>query len=245
MPRVRRLASIPADPQGADAQRGFTLVELAIVLVIIGLVIAAVLKGQELIVSARLKSTINQVEGIRAATKTFRVNYNNLPGDFANAQVLIVTPNCITFSALGDGDGIIEGDCVAAPAVGEETVLFWNQLSAANMISGVSPLGLGTLGDGITWAPLGGGFTLRNEAAVGKTTHWLSVGSAAAVPIGSANAEQALRLDEKADDGRPGTGNIRTVTAACTDAGTGAVSSTSAYLADPNLTGCLVKFELF
>ncbi len=244
MSLVRRLASSPAVPQGADAQRGFTLVELAIVLVIIGLVIAAVLKGQELIVSARLKSTINQVGGIRAATNTFRDKYGNLPGDFPNAQVRVGDPAGVTWAALGDGNGIIDGDGVAAPAAGEETVLFWNQLSAANMISGVSPLGLGTLGDGIPWAPIGGGFTLRNEAVVGRTTHWLSVGSADATPIGSANAEQALRIDEKADDGRPGTGNIRTVTGTCTDAGTLPVTSTSSYLAAPDITGCLVKFEL-
>ncbi len=246
MSLLRRLASSPAVPQGADAQRGFTLVELAIVLVIIGLVIAAVLKGQELIVSARLKSTINQVDGIRAATNTFRDKYGNLPGDYAKGQTRVGDPAGVTWTVgNGDGSGIVDGDGVAAPAVGEETVLFWNHLSAANMISGVSPLGGGTLGDGIPWAPIGGGFTLRNEAAVGKTTHWLSVGSAAATPIGSANAEQALRIDEKADDGRPGTGNIRTVTGTCTDAGAGPVLTTSAYLADPNLTGCLVKFELF
>ena len=136
---IKQFAPTAADPKSVKSQRGFTLVELAIVLVIIGLVIAAVLKGQELIVSARLKSTINQVDGIRAATNTFRDKYNNLPGDFANAQVRIGDIAGVTWAALGDGDGVIEGDGVAAPAVGEETVLFWNQLSAANMISGTSP----------------------------------------------------------------------------------------------------------
>ena len=248
---MKQFAPTAADPKSVESQRGFTLVELAIVLVIIGLVIAAVLKGQELIVSARLKSTINQISGVRSAVNTFRDKYNALPGDYSSGQARVGTPAGVTFSdgpgttGDGDGDGVIEGDGVAAPGAGEETVLFWNHLSAANMISGASPLGGGTLGDGIPWAPLGGGFTLRNEAAVGKTTHWIRLGSAAATPIGSANAEQALRIDEKADDGRPGTGNVRTVTIACVDTVTAPVISTSAYLADPDISGCLVKFELF
>ena len=242
---VKRFASIPADRKSFEAQRGFTLVELAIVLVIIGLIIAAVLKGQELIISARLKSTISDIDGIRAATNTFHDKYGALPGDYALAQTRIGTPAGITWASVGDGSGVIDGDGVGG-AVGDESLLFWNELAAANMMTGVSPVGGGTLGDGIPWAPIGGGFTLRNEAAVGKTSHWISVGSAAATPPGVATAEQALMLDEKADDGRPGTGSIRTVTDACTDVVAPAVvSATSAYLADPNISGCLVKFELF
>ncbi len=241
---TKQFAPTAADPKSVESQRGFTLVELAIVLVIIGLVIAAVLKGQELIVSARLKSTINQISGVRSATNTFRDKYNARPGDYSAGNARVGVPAGVTFAVDGNGDGIVDGDGVAAAAAGEETVLFWNHLSAANLITGVSPLGGGTLGDGLPTSPLGGGLTIRNEAVIARTSHWISLGSAAATPTGVASAEQALQIDEKSDDGRPGTGNIRTSTATCTDAGTVAVSSTSAYLADPGITGCLVRFQL-
>ncbi len=51
--------------------------------------------------------------------------------------------------------GVIDGDGIGG-AVGDETLLFWNQLAAANMISGVSPLGAAVIGDGLPSAPVGG-----------------------------------------------------------------------------------------
>ncbi len=233
--------STPVD--GKTSERGFTLVELAIVLVIIGLVLAAVLKGQELIVSARLKTTISEVDGVRSATETFRDKYGALPGDYAQAQARVGDPAGVTWAVIGNGDGIIQGDGIAAPAAGEETVLYWNQLAAADMLAGVSPLGAGTIGDGLPSMPVGGGLTIRNELVINKTTHWLTLGSAATTPTGVVNGEQAFLIDEKADDGRPGTGSIRSTTLACTDSTT-TISATTAYDIDPAVTGCVLKFQL-
>jgi prepilin-type N-terminal cleavage/methylation domain-containing protein len=62
-------------------QKGFTLIEIAIVLVIIGLLIGGVLKGQSMIQNAKVKRLVNDVEGLKAAALTFQDRYGMLPGD--------------------------------------------------------------------------------------------------------------------------------------------------------------------
>jgi prepilin-type N-terminal cleavage/methylation domain-containing protein len=66
-------------------QHGFTLIEIAIVLVIIGLLLGGVLKGQELITGARVRNLIQQQEGVKAAYFGFLDRFRALPGDYANA----------------------------------------------------------------------------------------------------------------------------------------------------------------
>ena len=61
--------------------KGFTLIELSIVLVIIGLIVGGVLVGQDLIKAAEIRATVSQVEGYNSAVNTFRLKYNGLPGD--------------------------------------------------------------------------------------------------------------------------------------------------------------------
>ena len=92
------------------AQAGFTLVELAIVMIIIGLLIAGVLKGQALIQNAQVTSTVAQTKAIEAATTTFRDTYNALPGDMTtpNTKLPNCAATCLAMLAGANGDGRID-----------------------------------------------------------------------------------------------------------------------------------------
>ncbi|MBL8891583.1 MAG: prepilin-type N-terminal cleavage/methylation domain-containing protein [Planctomycetaceae bacterium] len=123
---------------------GFTLIEISIVLVIIGLVIGGVMMGKDLIEGAAIRSQISQIEKYNAAVHTFRLQYNALPGDMNQSQA-----NSLGFVArgdstgimvgAGDGNGIIQGyhntgtvsPCSSCGGAGEN-VFFWNDLTWAN-----------------------------------------------------------------------------------------------------------------
>jgi prepilin-type N-terminal cleavage/methylation domain-containing protein len=75
------MQSLPMRRAGRKAQSGFTLVEIAIVLVIIGLLLGGVLKGQELIENGRVKNAANDMNGIVAAYNSYLDRYRKVPGD--------------------------------------------------------------------------------------------------------------------------------------------------------------------
>ena len=90
-------------------QQGFTLVEIAIVLVIIGLLLGGILRGQELIQGARVRNIIDQQNGIKAAFFGFQDRYRGIPGDLTVAQVLQIGSGVLGAAPIGTaGNGIIE-----------------------------------------------------------------------------------------------------------------------------------------
>jgi prepilin-type N-terminal cleavage/methylation domain-containing protein len=128
--------------QKTGHHQGFTLIELSIVLVIIGLVVGGVLVGQNLIAAAGVRATISQIEKYQTAVKTFQDKYGALPGDMnaATASQFGFVARGV-WPGTGDGNGIIEGEYGAAPENGGwiemgETTLFWVDLSMANLIDG-------------------------------------------------------------------------------------------------------------
>jgi prepilin-type N-terminal cleavage/methylation domain-containing protein len=127
--------------------RGFTLIELSIVLVIIGLIVGGVLVGQDMIAAAEVRATISQIEKYQTATNTFRGKYGDLPGDIrANSATTFGLAARGIYAGEGDGNGQIEGvnGNVAAHNTGVfqaagETAMFWVDLSSAvtgNLIDG-------------------------------------------------------------------------------------------------------------
>ena len=111
-------------------QQGFTLIEIAIVLVIIGLLLGGVLKGQELITSARVRNLITQQDGVKAAYFGFLDRFRALPGDYDQAFTNIAgVSNAACNSGNGNGNGRIE-------TTANENVLVWEHLSKAGFING-------------------------------------------------------------------------------------------------------------
>jgi prepilin-type N-terminal cleavage/methylation domain-containing protein len=113
---------------------GFTIIEIVIVLVVIGLLLGAVLKGQELITGARVRSLVQRQDEIRTAYFGFLDRYHGPPGDYAKASGTISGVSagpCGTPAADGNGNGNKQIE-----TAGSENILAWEHLSKAGFLSG-------------------------------------------------------------------------------------------------------------
>jgi len=122
-----------------STEAGFTLVEIAIVLVIIGLLLGGILKGQEMITQAKIKNIINDFNGVTVAVTSYQDRYRAIPGDDLNASARWTTQA----PASGNGNGVIAGlynapPGAAAPASAAESNLFWQHLRIAGFVPGLT-----------------------------------------------------------------------------------------------------------
>src|SRR6266581_3105005 len=93
-----------------QVQKGFTLVEIAIVLVIIGLLLGGILKGQEMITQAKIKNVMSDFSGISAAYHGYQDRYRSIPGDDPGAAARWTTAGIPASPATGNfGDGVVAG----------------------------------------------------------------------------------------------------------------------------------------
>lgn len=128
-----------------SAQSGFTLVEIAIVLVIIGLLLGGILKGQEMITQAKIKNLINDFNGLGAAMYSYQDRYRALPGDESESKVA----GRWTGAHGGDGNGTFyRGSTLGASdvynhivtdtpsATTPEGALFWQHLRLSGFVGG-------------------------------------------------------------------------------------------------------------
>jgi len=171
--RVRRTTRVLAVERHRN--RGFTLAELAIVLVIVGLLVGVILLGDGVVTQSRIKSLVGDFEGLKVAILTYTDRYGALPGDDANAATRWSSLN----AKNGTGDGRIGGSYQAtpvdpatsltinpasAPIPGDgESLNFWWHMRLAQLVIAPPPVitqvaqplnfYAGVLG--VEWAPLG------------------------------------------------------------------------------------------
>ena len=177
-----------------QAQKGFTLVEIAIVLVIIGLLLGGILKGQEMITQAKIKNVMADFSGISAAYHGYQDRYRAIPGDDLGATRWSLTP------PAGAGNGIVAGK-YNSPTATDESRLWWEHLRRAGFVSGAGtqqPFNAVTGMIGVQTGSAGG-------------TPATAMGGFAGLIICSANLPDkiAIAVDTQMDDGVIATGNVR------------------------------------
>jgi prepilin-type N-terminal cleavage/methylation domain-containing protein len=181
-------------------QSGFTLVEIAIVLVIIGLLLGGVLKGQELINSAKVKNLANDFRTIPTFVYAYQDKFRALPGDDRAADAHIG----VAATTNGDGNGRIEGDWNDAPAGGgacaSESCNFWLHVRVANLATGT------TNQASADYMPRNAEGGLMGVTGVSPVTGW--VGNFFVCSSG-VQGRFVRQLDLAMDDGATNTGNVR------------------------------------
>ena len=186
-------------------QSGFTLVEIAIVLVIIGLLLGGILKGQELINSAKVKNLANDFRVIPTYIYAYQDKFKALPGDDPAATSHLPQGAGIPVATNGNGNGVVNGNWNDAVAAGTESVQFWQQVRLANLASGPTDLA------DPTFLPTN---TVGGKLGVTSATQTQTVGGLTGTYIVCSSGilgKFAKQLDIQMDDGNTATGSMRTV----------------------------------
>ena len=207
-------------PQFARRQSGFTLIEIAIVLVIIGLLLGGILKGQELINSARVKNLSTDFRNVPVFIYGYQDKFRSLPGDDKAANTHVGTTTVTATD--GDGDGVIEGDwddVNATPPT--ETYLFWQHVRLAGLAPGPTAL---TAADYVPRNAAGGAIGIQSDAPFTGMTGTYFICSASIL------GKFAKQLDSQLDDGNTSTGSVMAgTTADGTAAGTASLTDSTPY----------------
>lgn len=194
-------------------RKGFTLLELSVVLVVIGLIVGAVVAGMNLTKNAQTQSVINEFGAYKAAINTFKDKFGALPGDMSDASSF--------WSTVSNGNGDGQVCCLT-----DESAEVWEHLSAAQLILG-DYTSTGSIDPGVT-SPLSkasnkafwwywyvgltnNGYGSGNNPINGQTGNFLTITGRSSnnnPRTGVLTPAEALGIDQKIDDGNPSSGNM-------------------------------------
>lgn len=181
-------------------KNAFTLVELSVVLVIIGLLVASITAGKSLIRSSRISALISQINNLEAAVANFTEQYGTYPGDFSNASTVF---GCSFTGCNGNGDGYIN---FTGSSANTEVYHFFTHLSLAGLLDGQYT------GVNIPYVKWNSSYmTMRYVGFISRTGHGLEVGGINGYGLANINkfaAQDVYELDVKIDDGVAYTGNV-------------------------------------
>ena len=192
-------------------QSGFTLIEIAIVLVIIGLLLGGVLKGQELINSARVKNLATDFKNIPVYIYGYQDKFRSLPGDDGAAQTHLGATANIAAPVANLNNGIIDGLWKPAAAT-DETAVFWQHVRLANLAPGSTIVSIAVGNSYIPVNAVGGAIGITSAAAspiTGMRGLYIVCSDAIA-------GKFARQLDTTLDDGVTNTGSLQVIAAGTT-----------------------------
>lgn len=236
--------------------KGFTLVELSIVLVIIALIITGVAAGSSLLKQAKLNAVISESTNYRQAIQTFKIKHGYFPGDFPNAAAFWPSSD----PQNGNGNGLIDYG-----SWGGEDLYLWNHLSLSGLLPynyngnciGWTCYSFGINAPGSSYSPYTGymgAYYSQVYNNVGINTLVFGApndGAGNGLNWGGMVPADASSIDSKVDDGNAGTGQVLASTgyggSGCTNIGWfnvgSAVGSVTYTLTDTN-PNCMVYFVL-
>lgn len=252
------------------SSRGFTLVELAISLAIIGLLLGGVLKGDELLRNARVTQTVKQLQDFRGAVANFRNAYDAWPGDMADPNTRL--PNCTAspcyVAAVANGNNLVESNTTPWAhnmnasnnsnfSAGTEAGMFWQHLGASGMSTiEYSPRATAI---NVPKTPMGGtsafvAVAVASIPASGRdiygnyfglfgvsgTTTQFDIMSSNNGAVSGPTAEQ---IDRKMDDANPEGGDVRAATAAGSNACYTGTTYYQTQTASATSCGLLIRME--
>jgi prepilin-type N-terminal cleavage/methylation domain-containing protein len=208
-------------------QAGFTLIELAIVLVIIGLLLGGVLRGQELINSAKVKNMARDFQNVQVYIYGYQDKYKALPGDDHSADThLSVSGVTGTKATNGTQNGVIEG-AWNTTTDGDESCVFWQHVRLAGLAPGSTTVSCAANN---TYQPRNADGGLIGVQSISGFTAITGMSGAYVVCSNGILGKFAKQLDTTLDDGVGNTGSVKVAVDGTPSAGVAVPDDSTAYL---------------